>query len=185
MVVMVMRHGKRDRCVDSSLLGFNRTDLENSCPELWKTIETLVVHDLNTIITSPYLRTRQTAELVQYGLLKLTGKYLPIIVDTRIGEYMHRRCSWKRPTTDEFDPKTVEYFKGRVPLCRESPDMAYLRIYQFHQTIRDGSLIVTHAGVTNLLGGLCKQLIQLDVGQCATLTMATGETSGLAGSEAN
>jgi broad specificity phosphatase PhoE len=169
--VIVMRHGRRDERYDSPLVGYDSNGLDQSCPEVWQAVKALVAHDIDQIVTSPYLRTRQTAQLVQYGFLKLTGRYLPLSVDSRIGEYLQRRCSWKLPTNSEFDRETLEHYHHRIPLCRESQELLLRRTYQFYRELKPKTLVITHAGVANLLAGFAGKTVKLDVAQYTVLEL--------------
>lgn len=164
-----MRHGRRGCGVDAPLADFNYNDLDHCCPEVWRTVKRLSGLPFNHIITSPYLRTRQTAQLVQYGFLKLTGRLLPISVDNRVGEYLQRRCTWKAPLESEFDGGTLQAYNNLVPLCRESVQYFIKRVYSFYCDLTPHTLVITHAGVAGLLGDLCQQSVKLDVGECALL----------------
>jgi broad specificity phosphatase PhoE len=173
MAIIVMRHGLRGQEVDSPLLTYQPSNPEISCPEIWKTIHGIAPYvqrqQLRAIVVSPYLRTRQTAELVQHGLLQLTGQYLPITVDLRVGEYNHRRCSWNLPTREDFDPETWKLYRGQIPLCRESPEMFSLRVYRFYQTLQSNTLVVTHNGVATLLGQCMGLSVGLGMGHYSLL----------------
>lgn len=171
-----MRHGQRDDRLDSPLVNYKPRDLEGSAPEIWSTIRMLVNQSFDQIITSPYLRARQTAELVQYGLLKLTNRYIPIKVDVALGEYMQRRCSWNVPELNEFDKKTAEHYNGRIPLCRESRDAFILRVKRFYDMIEPNTLLVTHNGVAGLLGYFAQQSVELSMGGYRVLSSLHSET---------
>ena len=171
MVCVVMRHGRRSSAVDASLVGYNSTDLDHSSPEIWRSVNRVVQQGvpLRQIITSPYLRTRQTALMVQYSYLKLTGTYLPINVDVRLGEYAKRHCRLFTPSTQEFDKDTLAYYKGHVPLCRESTDALIQRVSHFYHQLPQDAIIVTHYGIADLLGVLAQQQIKLQEGHYAIL----------------
>ena len=183
MTVIVMRHGIRDARIDSPLLSYSPNDLDHSCPEVWKTVEAIAPRvtsgEIKRIITSPYLRTRQTATLVQYGLMKLTQQLLPITVDIRVGEHLNRRCSWNLPTQKDFDSETWKLYGGKVPLCRESSDLFMMRVYRFYQSMTDDTLVITHNGVAGLLGLFKKQVISLEMGQCCVLGSSTGLSASI------
>jgi broad specificity phosphatase PhoE len=174
MVCIVMRHGRRGTSVDAPLVGYNSTDPENSSPEIWHSVQQIVQQGalVKQILTSPYLRTRQTALLVQYSYLKLTGNYLPITVDLRLGEYTHRHCRLFTPSIEDFDRETHAHYAGHIPLCRESPDAFLQRVAQFYSQMPLEAVVITHYGVANLLGILAQQEIKLQEGQCVVLAPA-------------
>ena len=90
MPYVVMRHGRRGTAVDASLTQFAMTSLETSAPEVQASVRALVAAGtcLSSIVTSPYLRTRQTALVAQHHYQRLTGRCLPIRVDVRLGEFL-------------------------------------------------------------------------------------------------
>lgn len=173
MTVALMRHGLRDQRLDSPLLKYRVDDLDLACPEVWKSVVKIAPlvssGGIKRIIMSPYLRTRQTSQLVQYGVLKLTGLLLPITVDLRLGEYLNRRCSWNLPTQKDFDPETWKLYSGKVPLCRESQDLFMMRVYQFYHSLKDDTLVITHNGVAGLLGSMKNQDVKLEMGEYTLL----------------
>jgi broad specificity phosphatase PhoE len=173
-MTIVMRHGRRGAGVDGPLLGYKPADLDNSCPEIWHSVRQIIKEGstVRQIVVSPYLRTRQTATLVQYSYLKLTGNYSPIIVDPRIGEYSHRHCRLFAPVTQEFDKETLAHFHGHVPLCRESPDAFVQRVAQFYSQLVQDAIVITHYGVSDLLGILAQRELKLQEGQYAVLVPA-------------
>lgn len=184
MVLAIMRHGRRMAADDSPLLGYHPTHPDSSCPEVWESIYQLVPtarqRCVTAIVTSPYLRTRQTAALVQYGLWKYTGHLLPIHVDTRIGEYIPRRhLSPVTSTTRNmqqraeylatFDAVTLQHYDGRVPLHHESFELFLRRVREFYWEKGSACIVVTHAGVAEILGALGERDVSLGVGQLALI----------------
>lgn len=172
MVCVVMRHARRQSGVDEPLIGYNYTDPDGSCPEIWQSVRRLIKQGLpmKQIITSPYLRTRQTALLVQYSYLKLTGNYLPIIVDLRLGEFSHRHCRMFTPRAKDFDADTSLHYRNHVPLCRESPEAFVQRVTQFHSRLPSETIAITHYGVADLLGKLSGRDIKLQEGRYEVLS---------------
>ena len=150
--VILMRHGKREIDHDSPLVNFNSKSLDNCCPEIWNTIHKLVQYDIKRIITSPYLRTRQTAILVQYGYYKTTGKLLDIVIDKRIGEFLNKRSRWKQPSLEEFDKETLTIYDHKIPLCKESKELMISRVVEFYNSLKDKSLVITHNGIASMIG---------------------------------
>jgi len=168
-----MRHGARGSGVDAPLAYYDYKNLEASCPEVWRTIAILAPLSLDRIVFSPYLRTRQTAMLVQYGIYKYTGRLIPLVVDTRIGEYLRRRCSWKAQASSEFDSETSNAYHGRVPLCREAPEYFLRRVHNFYQeqvVSSQRTLAITHFSVAEVVGSFYSREVSLAVGACTLLT---------------
>lgn len=154
-----MRHGIREPGVDSSLLYFNRENLDESCPEIWNTIHRLKHHHIKKIVVSPYLRTRQTAEVFQYGYYKFTNRPLPIEIDTRIGEYV-----LPNPYVSKvcLDSKTVEYYNGRCPIYRESSESLLCRVRDFVKSLEPATLVISHNSVASLIGLFLGKQIELE-----------------------
>ena len=105
----------------------------------------------NTIITSPYLRCRQTAKLAQQAILEATGVTVDIICDSTIGEYLGNQThtyspALLRPETLEFDPippETFDQFHKRVLSHEPVPNSWYIThglvvsiLYEKHSHIR-------------------------------------------------
>ena len=166
-----MRHGRRESDIDAPLLGYNSTRLDNSSPEIWQSMRQLVQQGLpvRQIISSPYLRTRQTALIVQHSYLKLTGNYLPITIDNRLGEYSHRHCRLFAPAPSDFDKETMTHYNGRVPLSRESPDALVQRVLQFSTQLPQETIVITHYCIAELLGIITRQEVKLQEGQYTVL----------------
>ena len=175
---IIMRHGRRKTGADAPLVCYNSTDPDNSAPEVWQSVHQIIEarHPVRQIITSPYLRTRQTSALVQYSYLKLTGNYLPIHVDVRLGEYSHRHCRLFTPSDSDFDPETSLHYRGHVPLCRESPGAFVQRVAQFYTQLPPDAIIVTHYGVAELLGIFSQRVIKLPEGGFSILVPLTQAT---------
>lgn len=85
----------------------------------------LIIQDFEIpekIISSPYLRTRQTAEIAQDVIFNKTGKVVPIFIDVMVGEYLgHQRGKdlneCLRKETLQFNPIPQESwneFAGRL-----------------------------------------------------------------------
>jgi broad specificity phosphatase PhoE len=74
------------------------------------------------IITSPYLRTRETADIAQFTIFELTDIFVPILYDSAIGEYLGNQKNVSldtevRPETlihNPIPPETWEDFICRV-----------------------------------------------------------------------
>jgi broad specificity phosphatase PhoE len=164
-----MRHGCRAVGIDGGLQGYSAGQ---GAPEVWQSVHQIVTQQLPVlqIVTSPYLRTRQTALLVQHSYLKLTGTYLPIHVDLRLGEYQPRHCRLLSPDLKDFDSETVAHYRGCVPLCRESPDALVQRVAQFYNSLPSAAIVVTHYGIAELLGLFARQAVKLQEGHFALLT---------------
>lgn len=175
MVLAIMRHGRRTAADDSPLLGYHPTRPDESCPEVWESICQLIPfvrqQHFVSIVTSPYLRTRQTAALVQYGLQKYTGYRLPLHVDTRIGEYIPATTARSSATRTDasFDTVTRRYYGGSVPLYRESFESFLRRVREFYRERGHSCIVVTHAGVAEILGALGERDVLLSVGKVAVI----------------
>lgn len=133
VVFTVIRHAKQTdiRLLDPPIIGIS----EN------------ITGSFNLIITSPYLRCRQTA-------LSLNRSNSRIFVDTRICEY---QC-WYRKKRGQMDPDSCIY--GDIPLIDETWDQFSARIDHFIEDLRKGVmngvyngniLIVSHGLVVNYL----------------------------------
>lgn len=169
--IILMRHGIRDGRIDSPLTYFDKNNLDNSCPEIWNKIDSLRYQKIEMIITSPYLRTRQTSELVQYALEKLTGKKIPIYIDNRIGEYVLPKREGIRISKEHFDDETIRSYRGCIPLYRESSEMFISRIKKFTSSLKPFTLIVTHAAPAGLIGIFLGKKISLEEGEFSILQL--------------
>lgn len=176
---ILMRHGERNINHDSPLLNFNNMSLDTCCPEVWESISKLKDYDIKQIFASPYLRTRQTALLVQYGYYKMTGRVLDIIIDKRIGEYLNKKCKWRQPVIEDFDKETLKIYNGKIPLCRESKELMLDRVINFHKSMKDKSLIITHSGIATVLGMLSGKNVELDIAQFDIIPISDTENINL------
>lgn len=107
----------------------------------------------DAIITSPYLRCRQTSQArsaVYPGQTSLacSGQKVqkPIHVDVRISEYQGH----KRPLHQSLDPTTSAY--GPIPLYEETWEQFRTRLdshWEYIRGLKESLLIVTHGIVVN------------------------------------
>jgi broad specificity phosphatase PhoE len=98
-----------------------------------------VPYDL--IITSPYLRTRQTAQAVN-------GYQKPIYVDVRISEYQGH----KAPKKIQLDAGTIPF--NPIPLYNETWSECQKRLdqhWEYVKSLNQNVLVVTHGVVVNYI----------------------------------
>ena len=123
--MLYIRHGQKSYCngkslnysLDPDLTEFGRLNAKNRFEYL---LNKFGIPDV--IITSPYLRTRETAQIAQNVILEQTGQFIPIMYDPLIGEYLGNQknvpfVNGLRPETLQYNPvphETWDQFSQRV-----------------------------------------------------------------------
>lgn len=163
---VVMRHGNRKiwyDTFDNSLTNFDINNMSNCCPELNNTVEDIKDLNFYEIIASPYLRTRQTALVVQHLYFEYTGKILPIRLDDRLGEYVPKiTCFFKNPKIEDFDNGTIQGYNGKQPpYCNETKEECESRVREFYYTLKPNTLVITHQYIVKYLCNLNGQFKNL------------------------
>lgn len=130
MAPVYIRHAQRiTNAIDSDIY---ENDISEVIPFL------LAVNIPTRIITSPYLRTRRTAEIIQ-RILGESGHKIDIVVDCRLSEYHKRQCN-----ETELDIKTLN---DKPPLIEHILDFRS-RVLQQGQEYKEADVwIVTHGKV--------------------------------------
>jgi isoleucyl-tRNA synthetase len=147
----VMRHGETEnnlKGIVSSNVNSEDCLTDHGHTQVQKTAEELKEKHIDLIVTSPFVRTKESAEIVAetLGLDKDS-----IVYDDRLHEMslpMYEGRTWKEYHSDF--PKTVENF-GVSPQGNESYDLIKRRatsiLYDLEKTYKDKNiLIVTHGG---------------------------------------
>lgn len=106
------------------------------------------------IVCSPYLRTRQTAYVLEQCLKSLESLDFEIIIDRNIGEFInkHHYVNFK----SDFDPVTLSY----KPIIRETMSNLKTRIYNYKSGLDDSyhnTWFITHGIVVSQIFSFYKQ----------------------------
>lgn len=124
-MTLYIRHGEKlYNNGDSIIFCLDPGLTEKGKEEAW-TEFSLIVQDFEVpekIVSSPYLRTRQTAEIAQDVIFSITGKIVPIFIDPMVGEYLGHQIGKDlnkclRKETLQFNPipqETWNEFCNRI-----------------------------------------------------------------------
>lgn len=123
-----IRHGKKEyknseRGCDPPLTEEGREEVSSLAERLYSNFGFP-----SLIITSPFLRTRETASLLQKKVLELSGrgeKDLPLLVDRKIGEYLGNQSNKTillTPETSSFQPFLEDNTSSFLVRVREHND---------------------------------------------------------------
>lgn len=95
------------------------------------------------IVSSPYLRARETAKIAQDVIFEDTGKTVPIVYDSAIGEYLghQKNCDMKR----DLYPETLQL----NPLPPETWNQYSYRVRTHFNKTKDDGWYITHGLVIN------------------------------------
>lgn len=112
------------------------------------------------IISSPYLRTRQTANIAQEVIYKHTGTYVHIEIDPLLSEYLGHQ---KHHDIKCFHAETYKH----GPIGIETKETFKLRLETFVDTIKPGVWYISHGytiyGIFNVFGKPCAYPAMLEV----------------------
>ena len=146
-MIYVTRHGQTDWNVQKKVMGRCDEPLnENGMLQATYTKNNLSNIDIDLIICSPLLRTKQTADVIN------KDRNLPIIYDERVIE--RDFGEFEGLQTNEFDFNGYwDYYKNLQFEKAENIQAFFDRIYKFLNDIVDcykdkNILIVTHGGVS-------------------------------------
>lgn len=90
------------------------------------------------IIASPYLRTRETANIAQEMIITLTGKRINISYDRMLGECI--KVKYNNILTGAFHPETLTH----RPIATEYDSMFKERVYMHARSATIGTWYITH-----------------------------------------
>ena len=147
MSITWIRHGEkqyRNGNAPEGCHGYDpplKTQVYNEFKELCDSIKTKYGVP-KKIITSPFLRTRQTALSIANQFFATTNTKIPIFVDTDIGEFL----GWRSPTGEKADVDSVTRFFIEPTLGTERIIDVKERVQKHIDNIEKDTdiLVVTH-----------------------------------------
>ena len=146
-MIYVIRHGQTNYNLEKKVMGRVDAPLnEIGIDQAYFTKEKLKDINIDLIISSPLLRTKQTTEIIN------NEKNIPVVYDSRIierdfGEFENLHY-------DEYDNETLwDYYKNEKYAKAESMKEFFDRIYSFlddiNKKFKDKNiLLITHGGVS-------------------------------------
>ncbi len=90
------------------------------------------------IISSPYLRTRETSEIAQYVIFEMTGQLIEIVCDNMIGEFLGKQ--YNKKLSEYLRPETLAY----NPIPSEYINEYETRIYKHIKSAATNTWYITH-----------------------------------------
>ena len=139
MSILFIRHGKKTHKNNRAPVNGKNNDYYGLDPDLTlegkeeagdKFRELINNHQIpDKIITSPYLRTRKTAEIAQTIIFEVTSQFVEIIIDKELSEFLNKQKhdtilgDELHPDTWHHKPKHPEYknqYKKRMNRCYNS-----------------------------------------------------------------